>query len=68
MNVRAEMEEQLRNSLYAALNEKKRTLIDNPVFGVMAGVYHVAGQIEGSLGDAPLLPSPLYRASTSTAR
>jgi hypothetical protein len=67
-NERAEMEEQLRNSLYAALNEKKRGLIDNPEFGVMAGVYHVAGQIEGSLGDAPLLPSPLDRASTSTGR
>lgn len=58
-NERAEMEEQLRNSLYAALNEKKRSLIDNPQFGVMAGVYYLAGQIEGSLGDAPLLPSAL---------
>lgn len=56
---RAEMEEQMRSSLYAALNEKKRSLIDNPDFGVLAGVYYVAGQIEGSLGDAPLLPSSL---------
>ncbi|WP_152666177.1 hypothetical protein [Pseudomonas abietaniphila] len=68
MNVRAEMEEQRRNSLYAALNEKKRTLIDNPAFGVMVGVYHVAGQIKGSLDDAPLLPSPLERASASAGR
>lgn len=63
-NERAEMEEQLRNSLYAALNEKKRSLIDSPEFGVLAGVYHVAGQIEGSLGDAPLLPSLLDSVNT----
>jgi len=56
---RAEMEEQMRSSLYSALNEKKRSLIDNPQFGVLAGVYYVAGQIEGRLGDAPLLPSSL---------
>ncbi len=58
-NHRAEMEDQLRNSLYAALSDKKRSLIDNPDVGVLAGVYYVAGQIEGSLGDAPLLPSSL---------
>jgi hypothetical protein len=63
-NERAGMEEQLRNSLYAALNEKKRSLIDNPEFGVLAGVYYMAGQIEGSLGDAPLLPSSLDSVNT----
>ena len=57
-NERADMEEQLRNSLYAALNDKKRSLTDNPQFGVLAGVYHIAGQIEGHMGDAPLMPSP----------
>jgi hypothetical protein len=56
---RAEMEQQLRSSLSSALNDKKRSLIDNPDFGVLAGVYAIAGQIEGSLGDAPLLPSSL---------
>lgn len=61
---RAEMEEQMRSSLYSALNDKKRSLIDNPDFGVLAGVYYVAGQIEGSLGDAPLLPSTLDSANT----
>ncbi|MFK3794828.1 hypothetical protein [Pseudomonas sp. NPDC088444] len=60
---RADMEEQMRSSLYAALNEKKRSLIDNPDFGVLAGVYYVAGQIEGNLGDAPLLPSILDNVS-----
>lgn len=58
-NERASMEEQMRNSLYTALNDKKRSLIDNPDFGVMSGVYYLAAQIEGSLGDAPLLPSTL---------
>jgi hypothetical protein len=63
---RAEMEEQMRNSLYSALNEKKRSLIDNPDFGVLAGVYYLADQIEGSLGDAPLMPSSLDDVKTDT--
>ncbi|MFJ3485219.1 hypothetical protein ACIPL1_17785 [Pseudomonas sp. NPDC090202] len=63
-NERADMEEQLRNSLYGALNEKKRSLIDNPEFGVLAGVYYLAGQIEGSLGDAPLMPSSMENTYT----
>jgi hypothetical protein len=64
---RAEMQEQMRNSLYTALDQKKRSLIDSPEFGVLAGVYYLAGQIEGSLGDAPLLPSSLDRMETDTA-
>jgi hypothetical protein len=66
-NERASMEEQMRHSLYSALNEKKRSLIDNPEFGVMAGVYYVAGQIEGSLGDSPLLPSSLDEVNAASA-
>lgn len=58
-NERAQMQEQLRSNLYSALDNKKRSLIDNPEFGVLAGVYYVAGQVEGSLGDGPLLPSSL---------
>jgi LysM repeat protein len=65
-NERASMEEQMRNSLYSALNDKKRSLIDNPQFGVMSGVYYLAGQIEGSLGDAPLLPSSLETVAPDT--
>ena len=65
-NERASMEEQMRNSLYTALNDKKRSLIDNPDFGVMSGVYYLAGQIEGSLGDAPLLPSALETVAPDT--
>ncbi|MDY7565486.1 hypothetical protein QN400_11480 [Pseudomonas sp. RTC3] len=46
---RSEMVEQLRVILSAALDDERRNLMDNPTTGVMAGVYHLSGHIEGSL-------------------
>lgn len=50
----AEMEDQLRQSLYAALSEKKRRLIEEQQTGVLAGAYYLSSQIEGRLGDAEI--------------
>jgi hypothetical protein len=57
-NERADMEEQLRQSLYAALYEKKRSLIDDQQTGVLAGAYYLSSQIEGRLGDAQVFTPP----------
>ena len=46
---RSEMVEQLRVILNVALDDERRSLMDNPTTGVMAGVYHLSGHIEGSL-------------------
>ena len=53
-NERAEMEDQLRQSLYAALSEKKRNLIEDQRTGVLAGAYYLSSQIEGRLGDVEI--------------
>jgi len=48
---RPEMVEQLRVILNAALNEEWQNLMENHGTGVMAGVWSLSGQIEGSLGS-----------------
>ncbi|MCU1721795.1 MULTISPECIES: hypothetical protein [unclassified Pseudomonas] len=47
---RPEMVEQLRVILNVALNEEWQSLMENHASGVMAGVWSMAGQIEGRLG------------------
>lgn len=49
---RPEMVEQLRVILNVALNEEWQSLMENHGTGVMAGVWSMAGQIEGRLGGA----------------
>ncbi len=46
---RPEMVEQLRVILNSALNEEWQNLMENRSTGVMAGVWSVSGQVEGSL-------------------
>ncbi|MCY1349560.1 hypothetical protein D9M69_357520 [compost metagenome] len=53
-NERPEMEAQLRRNLNAAFDEEWLELMRNPDSGVMAGVWHISGQIEGSLGATGL--------------
>ena len=54
---RPEMVEQLRVILNVALNEEWQNLMENHGSGVMAGVWSMAGQIEGNLrGGAESLP------------
>jgi len=48
---RPEMEAQLRESLSTALDDMWRNLMEDPATGVMAGVYYIAEQIEGSLAQ-----------------
>ena len=43
------MVEQLRVILNSALNEEWQNLMENRSTGVMAGVWSVSGQVEGSL-------------------
>lgn len=50
-NERPRMEAQLRRSLHAAFDEEWRELMRDPDTGVLAGVYHLSGQIEGSLAE-----------------
>jgi hypothetical protein len=45
-NERPEMEAQLRESLNAALDDMWLGLMESPTTGVMAAVYHIAGQVE----------------------
>lgn len=53
---RPAMETRLRTNLNAAFDEEWLELMRNPDTGVMAGVYHLAGQIEGSLSRTETLP------------
>jgi hypothetical protein len=46
---RPEMEAELRETLNAALDDMWQNLMENPATGVLAGVNHIAGQVEGSL-------------------
>ncbi len=55
-NERPKMEAQLRNNLNAAFDEEWLDLLHNPASGVLAGVNHIAGQIEGGLADSVLQP------------
>lgn len=55
-NERPAMEKRLRTNLNAAFDEEWLELMRNPDTGVMAGVYHLSGQIEGSLSRTETLP------------
>ncbi|MGH8435046.1 MAG: hypothetical protein ACRERX_11295 [Pseudomonas sp.] len=53
---RPEVEVQLRENLSADFDEEWLDLMHNPDTGVLAGVYHLSGQIEGSLVNTVTLP------------
>lgn len=53
---RPEMEAQVREYLNSALDEMWHSLMDDPVTGVMAGVYHIYEQIDRSLTAAHARP------------
>lgn len=55
-NQRPKMELQLRENLHAAFDEEWQDLMHNPKTGVLAGVNHLSGQIEGSLADSVAQP------------
>jgi hypothetical protein len=55
-NERPKMEAQLRESLHVALDEMCSSLMEDADTGVMAGVYHLSGQIEQSLVKTVSLP------------
>lgn len=54
---RPEMEAQLRQNLNVAFDNAWRGLVEDRSTGVMAGVYYLSGEIEGSL--APSLQPPM---------
>lgn len=56
-NERPKMEAQLRENLDAGLDDMWHSLMDDRATGVMAGVYHISGQLEGNL--ARTLTQPL---------
>ncbi|SEI62243.1 hypothetical protein SAMN04244579_01410 [Azotobacter beijerinckii] len=61
-NERPDMEAQLRKNLNAAFDEKWLDLMRNPDTGVLAGVYHISGRIEGGLAATvtpPLQSEPV---------
>ncbi|MBL0166311.1 MAG: hypothetical protein IPP85_03820 [Propionivibrio sp.] len=63
-NERPEMEAQLRESLNAALDDMWLGLMESPTTGVMAGVYHIAEQVEECFFQTltqPLMFEPLPR-------
>ncbi|MDT4835268.1 hypothetical protein FQZ97_689270 [compost metagenome] len=53
---RPAMETRLRTNLNDAFDEEWLELMRNTDTGVMAGVFHLSGQIEGSLGRTETLP------------
>jgi hypothetical protein len=53
---RPDREATLRKSLNQAFDEEWLELMRNPETGVMAGVIHLSGQIEGSLRRTDTLP------------
>lgn len=58
---RPEMVEQLRVILNVALNEEWQNLMENRETGVMAGVWSMAGQVEGNLrGGTEVAPEANY--------
>ena len=61
-NDRPEMETQIRESLDAAADEMRLVLTEDPVVGVMSGVNHIAGQIDGSVATSisqPIAEEPM---------
>ena len=56
---RPAMEAQLRESLNATLGDMWQSLMEDPAGGVMAGVHHICGQIEGALARASAQPIEL---------
>jgi hypothetical protein len=56
-NERPEMEGQLRQNLNATFDEEWFSLMENPTTGVLAGVYYLSGQVEGSLTHSVTLPA-----------
>lgn len=48
---RPAMEAQLRDNLEAAVDEMSRSLLEDARSGVLAGVYHIAGQVEERLAQ-----------------
>jgi hypothetical protein len=63
-NERPEMEAQLRESLNAALDDMWLSLMESPTTGVMAGVYHIAEQVEERFFQTlaqPLMFEPIPR-------
>jgi hypothetical protein len=55
---RPKMEAQLRESLGLVLDDMWLALVEDPGTGVMAEVYHLSGQIEGSLVKTLTQPAP----------
>jgi len=53
---RLQMAAQLRENLNAALDDRYRELLEDRARGVMAGVYSISGQIEGSLAKTLTQP------------
>ncbi|APC18508.1 hypothetical protein BLL42_23380 [Pseudomonas frederiksbergensis] len=61
---RPETEVQLRKNLGDAFDKAWLGLMENEANGVMAGVYYISGQIEGSLAkNLPVVPEPAPLAS-----
>ena len=56
---RPEIEAQLRESLDAALGDMWQSLMEDPASGVMAGVHHISGQIDGGLAKTFAQPVEL---------
>jgi hypothetical protein len=56
---RPEMEAHIRKSLSAAFDEAWFKSLKHPLSGVMAPVYYLAGEIEGSLVEADLANRPV---------
>ncbi|WP_313953506.1 hypothetical protein [Accumulibacter sp.] len=55
-NDRPALQVQLRENLNAALDERWQTLVENPSTGVLAGAYHIARQVEGSVLGTRTVP------------
>jgi len=55
-NERPKMEAQLRENLNAALNDMYLGLLEDRATGVMAGVYYISEQIEGSIAKTLTQP------------
>lgn len=56
-NERPRMEAQLRENLNAVLDGLWTHLMEDPATGVLAGVYHIAQQIEGNLAKTLAEPA-----------
>jgi len=59
---RPKMEAQLRESLGPVLDDMWLAWVEDPATGVMAEVYHLSGQIEGSLVKTLTQPAPFESA------